>query len=265
MRIDLLTLFPEMFKGVLETSILGRARSSGYVSVNTIDFRRYSRDKHSSVDEPPFGGGAGMVLGPQALFDAVADVRSEGAEIILLTPQGRKFTQRIAGEMAQKKHLILICGHYEGIDERVRQHLVTDEISVGDYVLTGGEIAAIVVVDAVTRLIPGVLGNCDSPQSDSFSTGLLEHPHYTRPREFKGYQVPPVLLSGNHGEIALWRHKECLRRTLKRRLDLLNGYSFSEEDRVLIREVVAEMFEEQKEHEKDFYEEAMSSGYTQDS
>lgn len=249
MRIDLLTLFPEMFETFLNTSILGRARGAGYVSVNTIDFRSYSSDKHNSVDEPPFGGGAGMVLGPQPLFEAIKDVRSEKTEIILLSPQGRKFSQAIAEELAQKEHLVLICGHYEGIDERVSQQLATDELSVGDYVLTGGEIAAMVVVDAVTRLIPGVLGNCDSANADSFSSGLLEHPHYTRPRDFQGFCVPEVLLSGNHKEIAFWRHKECLRRTLLRRIDLFKGYAFSEEDRGLIRDIVAEEFD--KENIKD--------------
>ncbi len=240
MRIDVLTLFPEILEAFFASSILGRAQSAGYVELNPVDFRKYSTDKHSSVDEPPFGGGAGMVLGPQALFDAVDAVQSDAASIILLSPQGRTFSQEIARELAQKQHLVLICGHYEGIDERVGRHLATDALSIGDYVLTGGEIAAVVVVDAVARLIPGVLGNCESAAADSFATGLLEHPHYTRPREFKGYTVPEVLLSGNHQEIDLWRHKESLRRTLKRRPDLLGSYSFSEEDRQLIREIVRE-------------------------
>lgn len=243
MRIDVLTLFPEVLEAFFAASILGRAQAAGYVKVNTVDFRSYSTDKHNSVDEPPFGGGAGMVLGPQALFDAVTDIRTEEASVILLSPQGRTFTQEIAEEFAAKQHLVLICGHYEGIDERVSRHLAADELSIGDYVLTGGEIAAAVVVDAVARLIPGVLGNCESAQADTFSTGLLEHPHYTRPREFMGYTVPEVLLSGNHQEIDLWRHKEALRRTLKRRPDLLNSYSFSEEDRCLIRKIVGEEFE----------------------
>lgn len=240
MRIDVLTLFPEILEAFFASSILGRAQNAGYVKLTPINFRRYSTDKHSSVDEPPFGGGAGMVLGPQALFDAVEDIRSQETSVILLSPQGRTFTQKIAEELAQKQHLVLICGHYEGIDERVSSHLVTDELSIGDYVLTGGEIAAAVVVDAVTRLIPGVLGNCESAVADSFSTGLLEHPHYTRPREFRGYLVPEVLLSGNHQEIALWRHKESLRRTLKRRPDLLSSYNFSEEDRNLVRQISRE-------------------------
>ena len=239
----MLTLFPEVFEAFFATSILGRAQSAGYVKINTVDFRRYSTDKHNCVDEPPFGGGAGMVLGPQALFDAVTDIRTEEASVILLSPQGRTFTQEIAEEFAAKEHLVLICGHYEGIDERVSRYLATDELSIGDYVLTGGEIAAAVVVDAVARLIPGVLGNSESAQADSFSTGLLEHPHYTRPREFRGYTVPEVLLSGNHREIDLWRHKEALRRTLKRRPDLLNSYIFSEHDRCLIREIVGEEFQ----------------------
>ena len=240
MRIDVLTLFPEILEAFFASSILGRAQNAGYVKLNSVNFRSYSTDKHSSVDEPPFGGGAGMVLGPQALFDAVEDIRSQEASVILLSPQGRTFTQKIAEELAQKQHLVLICGHYEGIDERVASHLVTDELSIGDYVLTGGEIAAAVVVDAVTRLIPGVLGNRESAVADSFSTGLLEHPHYTRPREFRGYTVPEVLLSGNHQEISLWRHKESLRRTLKRRPDLLSAYNFSDSDRELIREIIGE-------------------------
>jgi len=247
MRIDVLTLFPEVLEAFFGTSILGRAQSAGYVKVNTVDFRTYSTDKHHSVDEPPFGGGAGMVLGPQALFDAVEDIRTEGASVILLSPQGRTFTQKIAEQLARKQHLILICGHYEGIDERVSTCLATDEISIGDYVLTGGEVAAVVIVDAVTRLIPGVLGNCESAGADSFSTGLLEHPHFTRPREYKGYSVPEVLLSGNHKQINLWRHKESLRRTLKRRPDLLNSYSFTDEDRSLIREIIREEFEKLQE------------------
>lgn len=243
MRIDILTLFPELFEAFLSTSILGRAQRAGYVAVSPVDFREYSTDKHNSVDEYPYGGGAGMVLSPQALLDAVQDVRTEKASIILLTPQGRRFTQETAEELAKKEHLILICGHYEGIDERVSRLLKADEISIGDYVLTGGEIAAMAVVDAVIRLVPGVLGNRESADADSFSTGLLEHPHYTRPREFMGHSVPEVLLSGNHKEIDLWRHKESLRRTFKRRLDLLNSYSFSEQDRFLIREIVAEEFD----------------------
>jgi tRNA (guanine37-N1)-methyltransferase len=243
MKIDVLTLFPELFEAFSAESILGRAQNAGYVTINPVDFRSYSTDKHNSVDEPPFGGGAGMVIGPQPLIDAVADVRTEEASIILLSPQGRKFSQEVAQELAEKEHLILICGHYEGIDERVSMLLGADEVSIGDYVLTGGEPAALVVIDAVTRLIPGVLGNRESASADSFSTGLLEHPHYTRPREFMGNSVPDVLLSGNHKEIELWRHKESLRRTFKRRPDLLNSYSFSEQDRSLIRQIVAEEFD----------------------
>lgn len=243
MQIHILTLFPEVLEAFFAASILGRAQSAGYLKINSVDFRSYSKDSHNSVDEPPFGGGAGMVLGPQALFDAVADVSTEGASIILLSPQGRTFTQKVAEELAQKEHIVFICGHYEGVDERVARYLATDELSIGDYVLTGGEVAAAAVVDAVARLIPGVLGNCRSAGADSFSTGLLEHPHYTRPREFMGYSVPEVLLSGNHKEIDLWRHKESLRSTLKERLDLLEGYTFSQEDRIMIREIVAEEFD----------------------
>jgi len=243
MRIDIVTLFPEIFESFLETSILGRAQKGGLVTANAVNLRQYSKDKHRSVDEPPYGGGGGMVLGPQAIFDAVNALRGEDTSIILLTPQGRKFTQKFAEELAKSKHLLLICGHYEGVDERVRQHLATDEISIGDFVLTGGEVAAMVVIDAVVRLIPGVLGNEDSAAEDSFTMGLLEYPQYTRPRDYRGLSVPDVLLSGHHAEIDTWRKKEALKRTLKRRVDLFNDYNFSERDRKLIREVVAEELE----------------------
>ncbi|HEY8342935.1 MAG TPA: tRNA (guanosine(37)-N1)-methyltransferase TrmD, partial [Calditerricola sp.] len=197
MRIDILTLFPEMFPGVLGASILGKAQERGLVTINVVNFRQYAGNKHGTVDDTPYGGGAGMVLKPEPIFRAVEAILEEVPDtkprIILLCPQGRTFRQEIAEELAQEKHLIFLCGHYEGFDERVRQHLATDELSIGDYVLTGGELPAMVIIDAVVRLLPGVLGNEESARTDSFATGLLEHPHYTRPADFRGWKVPEVL------------------------------------------------------------------------
>jgi tRNA (guanine37-N1)-methyltransferase len=224
MKIDVLTLFPEMFTGVLGSSILKKANDKQAVQYNIINFRDYSDNKHQTVDDYPYGGGAGMVLKPQPIFDAV-DTRLESGSvkprIILLCPQGRRYDQKLAEELANETHLIFICGHYEGYDERIREHLVTDEISIGDYVLTGGELGAMVIIDSVVRLLPDVLGKQESHQQDSFSTGLLEHPHYTRPADFRGFKVPDVLMSGNHKHIEEWREKESLRRTYNRRPDLL--------------------------------------------
>lgn len=253
-----MTLFPEMFAGVFGSSILGKAREKGIVSFNAINFRDYSGNKHGSVDDTPYGGGGGMVLKPEPIFRAVEDllgrqvgedaVGSSGEEapgvdpglasnasvrpprIILMCPQGETFTQKKAEELAQENHLVFICGHYEGYDERIREHLVTDELSIGDYVLTGGELPAMVVIDSVTRLLPGVLGNETSAVTDSFSTGLLEYPHYTRPVEFRGWKVPDILLSGHHANIEDWRRKEALRRTLLRRPDLLEKLELSSQD-----------------------------------
>ncbi|HBT20013.1 MAG TPA: tRNA (guanosine(37)-N1)-methyltransferase TrmD [Peptococcaceae bacterium] len=246
MQIDIITLFPEMFENFLKTSILKRAQDENKVKVRTVNLRDYSTDKHRSVDEPPYGGGGGMVIGPQPFFHAVDALKQDGSKVVLLSPQGRLFTQRVAEELAQMNHIILLCGHYEGIDERVRQNLANDDISIGDYVLTGGETAAMVVVDAVVRLIPGVLGNELSASEESFSMGLLEYPQYTRPREYSGLKVPEVLLSGNHEKIRRWRRKEALRRTLKLRADLFESFSFTEEDLALIREVVKEELESLK-------------------
>jgi tRNA (guanine37-N1)-methyltransferase len=226
MRIDVLTLFPEMFEGVLAASILGRAADKGRVKYRLVNYRDYAENKHRTVDDTPYGGGGGMVLKPEPIFRAVEALpKEEGARpprIILMCPQGETFTQRKAEELAEEDHLVFICGHYEGYDERIRQYLVTDEISIGDYVLTGGELPAMVVIDAVVRLVPGVLGNEQSPVTDSYSTGLLEHPHYTRPADFRGMKVPDVLLSGHHEQIDKWRRKESLRRTWLRRPDLLD-------------------------------------------
>ncbi|WP_147532331.1 tRNA (guanosine(37)-N1)-methyltransferase TrmD [Bacillus marasmi] len=226
MKIDVLTLFPEMFTGVFSQSILKKAADAGAVTYNPINFRQFSDNKHQTVDDYPYGGGAGMVLKPQPIFDAVkeltkADQQQVKPRVILLCPQGKRFDQQKAEELAKEEHLIFICGHYEGYDERIREHLITDEISIGDYVLTGGELGAMVIIDSVVRLLPGVLGNEESHQQDSFSTGYLEHPHYTRPADFRGMKVPDVLVSGNHRLIEEWRRKESLRRTYLRRPDLL--------------------------------------------
>ncbi|GGP12323.1 tRNA (guanosine(37)-N1)-methyltransferase TrmD [Oceanobacillus neutriphilus] len=238
MHIDILTLFPEMFHGVMESSILKKAKEKEQFSYQLVDFRNYSTHKHKKVDDYPYGGGAGMVLTPQPVFDAVGAVKKESRpRVVLLCPQGETYTQRKAEELAKEDHLIFICGHYEGYDERIREHLVTDEISIGDYVLTGGELGAMVIIDSVVRLLPEVLGNEESAQQDSFSTGLLEHPHYTRPSDFRGLKVPDVLLSGNHANIEAWRRKESLKRTVQRRPDLLENHELSEADKKILREI----------------------------
>ncbi|GHH96537.1 tRNA (guanosine(37)-N1)-methyltransferase TrmD [Neobacillus kokaensis] len=244
MHIDILTLFPEMFTGVLGHSILHKAAEKSAVHYNVVNFREFSDNKHSSVDDYPYGGGAGMVLMPQPIFDGVAALKeradSKNQRVILLCPQGTRYDQRKAEELAKEEHLIFICGHYEGYDERIRKHVVTDEISIGDYVLTGGELGAMVVIDSVVRLLPEVLGNEESHQKDSFSTGLLEHPHYTRPADFRGMKVPEVLLSGNHKMIEEWRNKEALRRTLERRPDLLEKMELTPQQEKWLREVEKE-------------------------
>lgn len=233
MRIDILTLFPNMFTGVVNESILKKAMELGKVQYHITNFRDFSTDKHQAVDDYPYGGGAGMVLKPEPIFHAVEHIESvtnSSPRVILLCPQGERYTQKKAEQLAREEHLLFICGHYEGYDERIRENLVTDEISIGDFVLTGGELAAMVVVDSIVRLLPGVLGNEDSPVLDSFSTGLLEHPHYTRPAEFRGMRVPDVLLSGNHKLIDEWRRKQSLKRTLERRPDLLESYPLTEQE-----------------------------------
>ncbi|MDV2989586.1 MAG: tRNA (guanosine(37)-N1)-methyltransferase TrmD [Dehalogenimonas sp.] len=242
MRIDILTLFPEMFAGPFSSSILKRAVDRGLLRIELHNIRDYTHDRHHVVDDTPYGGGAGMVIKPEPVFEAVAAAQSaaeEPAEIILLSPAGRLFTQAIAAELALKPRLILISGHYEGLDERVRT-IISDEISIGDYVLSGGELPAMVVADAVARLVPGVLGSSDSHLDESHSDGLLEYPHYTRPPEYRGLTVPPVLLSGNHAAIARWRRRESLKLTLKRRPDLLDLKNLSAADRRLLAEIEAE-------------------------
>lgn len=242
LRIDIVTIFPEMFEGVINSSILGRARKQGLVEINLIDFREFSTNKHNTVDDTPYGGGGGMVLKPEPIFHAVESLIAEGRppRVILTCPQGEVFSQAKALQLASEEHLIIVAGHYEGYDERIREHLITDEISIGDYVLTGGELPAMVIVDSVTRLLPGVLGNETSAVLDSFREGLLEYPHYTRPAEFRGWKVPEVLLSGHHGNVERWRRKESMRRTLKRRPDLLAGRSLCKEDQRLLAEVKQE-------------------------
>jgi tRNA (guanine37-N1)-methyltransferase len=229
MRIDVITIFPEPVRAMLECSIVGRAQEAELVAISVYDLRDEATDKRRTVDDAPYGGGAGMVLKPEPLFSAVEKRRTPNARVILLTPQGRTLTQAVARELAAEEHLVLVCGRYEGFDERVREHLVTDEISIGDFVLTGGELAATVVVDCVVRLIPGVLGNAESSNSESFENGLLEYPQYTRPAEFRGWSVPEVLLGGNHGEIARWRIQRQEERTRERRPDLWRSYCAGKE------------------------------------
>jgi tRNA (guanine37-N1)-methyltransferase len=235
MKIHILTLFPGMFVGPFSESIVKRAIDRGLVEIAIHNIRDYTSDRHHVVDDYPYGGGPGMVLKPEPLFEAVESVKGESQiPVILLTPQGRLFDQRAAEEFSYYEEMILICGHYEGVDERVREHLVTDEISIGDYVLSGGELAAMVVVDAVVRQLPGALGSETSGGEDSHSSGLLEYPQYTRPQAFRGWVVPEVLLSGNHAQIAKWRREQSLLRTLKRRPDLMERVELTDEERRLI-------------------------------
>jgi tRNA (guanine37-N1)-methyltransferase len=233
LRFDIFTLFPEVFTPYLRASILQRARESNLVEVELHNIRDWTTDRHHVCDDLPYGGGGGMVMKPEPIFTAVESVLGAPptCPVILLDPQGRLFNQTVAQELSQQPHLALICGRYEGIDERVREHLVTDQISIGDYVLSGGELPALVLVDAITRLIPGALGDPTGASDDSHAMGLLEYPHYTRPPEFRGWRVPDILLSGDHGRIAQWRHQQALLRTRKRRPDLLEKAELSEKDR----------------------------------
>ncbi|MFC1970966.1 tRNA (guanosine(37)-N1)-methyltransferase TrmD [Chloroflexota bacterium] len=246
MHIDVLTLFPQMFEVPFSFGIFKRAVDNGLVKLNLHNIRDCTHDKHHVADDSPYGGGAGMVLKPEPIFEAVeaikAGIKEKNAElpVILLTPQGRPFSQQIARELSQYQHMVLICGHYEGVDERVREHLATDEISIGDYVLTGGEIPAMVVIDAVVRLLPGVLGSEDSPLEDSHIGGLLEYPQYTRPPVFREWSVPEVLLSGNHARIARWRREQIIRRTLERRPELLNKVNLGLEDKQLVERLTTD-------------------------
>ena len=242
LRFDLFTLFPEICAAYLQESILKRAQAAGLIEVALHDIRDHAGGKHKVTDDLPYGGGGGMVMKPGPVFAAVESVLGDaaaraGLPVILLTPQGRPFTQAVAGQLSRLPRLALICGRYEGFDERIRQHLATDEISLGDFVLTGGELAALAVVDAVSRLLPGVLGDPTGAEDDSHASGLLEYPHYTRPPEFRGWTVPDVLLSGDHARIARWRHQESLRRTFLRRPDMLLKLELSEEDREFLSAV----------------------------
>jgi tRNA (guanine37-N1)-methyltransferase len=239
MLFDVFTLFPDAMQPYLATSMLQRAIERGLVDVRLHDIRSWTTDKHHVTDDAPYGGGGGMVMKPGPVFKAVESVLGSPPQcpVVLLTPQGRVFNQQIAGQLATLPHLALLCGRYEGVDERIRAHLVTDELSIGDYVLTGGELPALIVIDAVARLIPGVLGDPDGAMDDSHATGLLEYPHYTRPVDFQGWRVPDVLLSGNHAEIARWRRKQSLLRTLERRPDLLEKADLSEEDRKYLSDI----------------------------
>lgn len=243
--IDILTLFPEMFSGPLTSSILKRAQERGLITFNLVNIRDFSTNKHRTVDDTPYGGGAGMVIGPEPVFGAVEHVlalrKQMSGRVILMCPQGRPLDQALAVNLAQGKHLVLICGHYEGIDERVREKLVTDEVSIGDYVLTGGELPAMVVADAVARLIPGVLGENASTAEESFNEGVLEYPQYTRPRAYRGLMVPDVLLSGHHEEIRKWRRRQSLLRTLACRPDLLAQVVLDSEDKAILKKVLSDL------------------------
>jgi tRNA (guanine37-N1)-methyltransferase len=238
-RFDILSIFPEMFESPLNYSILKRAKDKELVEICLHNIRDYAEDKHKMTDDAPYGGGGGMVMKVEPIDRALASVVPvrDNALVVLLTPQGETFSQKIAEEMATYLQIVLVCGRYEGVDERVRMHLVDREISIGDFVLTGGELSAMVLVDAVSRLVPGVLGNYEAASIDSFSTGMLEYPHYTRPACYRNWSVPEVLMSGNHREIETWRRKESLRRTYLRRPDLLGKIQLSEEDRRILKEI----------------------------
>ena len=250
LQFEIFTLFPEVFEPYLNASILQRAQKRGLVVVNLHNIRDWTTDRHHVTDDEPFGGGGGMVMKPEPIFAAVEDVLGAppACPVILLTPQGRLFTQAVAqelaagsgGDQALPPRLALICGRYEGVDERVRQRLVTDEISIGDYVITGGELAALVVIDAVTRLIPGALGDPHGALDDSHASGLLEYPHYTRPAEFRGWRVPDVLVSGDHAQVRLWRREQALLRTWQRRPDLLERAPLTEEERKFLSKLAVE-------------------------
>ncbi len=232
MQFEVFTLLPEVFPPYLETSILKRARERGLIDVRIHNIRDYTHDKHHTTDDMPYGGGGGMVMKPEPVFEAVASILGPGSgvPVILLTPQGRVFDQRVAEELSHYEKIALICGRYEGVDERIREHLVTDEISIGDYVLTGGELPALIVIDAVSRLLPDVLGDPTGAQDDSHASGLLEYPHYTRPPEFQGWKVPDILLSGDHAKIDRWRREQSLLRTYRKRPDLLEKAELTKED-----------------------------------
>ena len=245
MRFDIITIFPDFFRTVFDFGIVRRARAAGLVEIGTHDLREWTHDRHRMVDDRPFGGGDGMVLKPEPIFEAVLSLtgaqdadalREKGKRVVLLSPQGRVLTQQLAEELQRSEHLVVICGRYEGVDERVAEALITDEISIGDYILSGGEAAAVVLVDAVTRLLPGALGSETSILTESFASGLLDFPHYTRPPEFSGMRVPEVLLGGNHAEIARWRRRRALQKTRRNRPDLFEKIELSEAERAALDE-----------------------------
>ncbi len=242
LRFDILSIFPEMFRSPFDASLIGKARDKGIIQIHLHDIRDYAEGKHRMTDDYPYGGGGGMVMKVEPVARALETVvpDREGALVVLLTPQGEPLRQELVRELASWSRLVMICGHYEGVDERIRTHLVDREISIGDYILTGGELAAMVLVDAVARLVPGVLGNSASPQADSFSNGLLEYPQYTRPEDFRGWKVPDILLSGHHKAIEDWRRREALKRTWQRRRDLLETAPLRDEDRKMLQSLVLE-------------------------
>jgi tRNA (guanine37-N1)-methyltransferase len=243
MRFDVFTVLPEVMSAYLESSILGKAQQSGRLSVSVHNIRDYTTDRHRTTDDEPYGGGGGMIMKPEPVFTAVEAVLADelaDTPIVLLTPQGRVFTQRVAHEFASQDRIVLLCGRYEGVDERIRSKLATDEISIGDYVLTGGELPALIFIDAVSRLVPGVLGDALASKQDSHANGLLEHPHYTRPPEYREWKVPTVLTSGDHAKVDRWRQKQSLLRTYKRRPDLLERIELSETQQRLLEEAISE-------------------------
>jgi tRNA (guanine37-N1)-methyltransferase len=243
LKFDIVTIFPRMVEGLLVEGILGRAVARGLVNVRVHDLRDFTDDRHRSVDDMPFGGGPGMVLKAEPIFRAVDAIRAERGEpaaVVLTSPQGRRFSQAEAVRLSNLPHVVMLCGRYEGVDDRVRKHLATEELSIGDYVLTGGELPALVVLDAVARLIPGVVGDEQSVEADSFTRGLLDFPQYTRPAEWRGFSVPPVLLSGHHAEIRKWRKREALARTLQERPELIAEAKLDQEERELLRQLIDE-------------------------
>lgn len=240
MIIDVLTLFPEMY-ATMDTSILGRAIEDQYLDINYINIRDFAQNKHNKVDDYPFGGGPGMVMKPEPIFRAIESVKKDNSRIIYLSPKGRVYDQDLANELSREEHIVLLCGHYEGIDQRVIDNCITDEVSIGDYVLTGGELASMVVIDSIARLIPGVLSTEESFTDESHYSGLLEHPQYTRPREFEGHEVPEILLSGDHKKIAQWRKYKALKDTYLKRPDVFSKYKLDKEEEKLMGKIMSEI------------------------
>mgnify|MGYP000112014765 CR=1 FL=1 len=249
MKFDILTLFPEVIDSVLKESIIGRAQEKGILDINAVNIREFSKNKHKKADDYPYGGGGGMIMTAQPVYDAYLSIIKDidyKPKVIYLSPQGRVLTQEVVKELSTKRHIVLLCGHYEGIDERIIEEIVDEEVSIGDYVLTGGELPAMVLIDSVSRLIPGVLSNEDSYSDESHYDGLLEYPHYTRPVEFNNRKVPDVLLSGHHANITRWRRKETLKRTCLKRPDLFEKFKPEKDDKKLIKEMLSEIEKEDK-------------------